>query len=86
VARSYGYRLETVAEAESDRFSVQLAAYSKAPHVYRYRKYFSAVEQVLEGQRLFILPVTKDEVQIIDLQSGLPDTMTSISLQDRLTN
>ncbi len=82
-AQSYGHRLKVVSRAESDRFAIQLAAYRKAPDVYRYRKYFSAVEEVLGGHRIFIVPILKDEVLFIDLKESLSDALMNIDLQTR---
>jgi len=80
-AESYGYRLRKVSEAEAHRFGVRLAAYRTAPEVYRYRKYFSALEQALQGHKLLLVPDLKDEVQIIDLQHKVSSDILNIDLE-----
>jgi regulator of protease activity HflC (stomatin/prohibitin superfamily) len=70
-AGGYAYREATVAEATARQFRVQLQAYRKAPRVYRFRTYFDALEGSLDRQKLFVVPVTSDEVQIIDLQEKI---------------
>jgi regulator of protease activity HflC (stomatin/prohibitin superfamily) len=81
-ANSYRYRLETFAAAEANRFDVQLEAYRKAPEVYRYRKYFSALEEVLLKQRLFVVPTTEQEVLMMDLQEKLRADITDINIEE----
>jgi len=66
-ARIERYRLERLSKADAERFVIQLKAYLQAPDVYRYRKYYSALEEVLAGQKLAIVPKTDDIVMIIDL-------------------
>lgn len=67
-ARGTAYRLKTIAKAEADQFEAQLRAYNVAPRVYMYRTYFDAMEKALPDQKVFVVPVTANEVQIIDLQ------------------
>ena len=81
-AQAYHYRLQKVSQAERDRFLVQVQAWRKAPEVYRYRSYFSAVEDVLEGHKLYIVPINKEEVQIIDLQDKRSSDVTQINLKE----
>ena len=69
-SKSYAYRVKALAKADADRFLVQLLAYRKAPNVYRYRKYVSALQKLLPGHRLYVVPVAEDEVQVIDLKEG----------------
>lgn len=80
----YSYRLRVVSEAERDRFEVQQEAFAKAPNVYRYRKYFSAIEQVLQGHRLFIVPISEKEVNIIDTQEKLGTDILDIDMEESL--
>ena len=83
-ARSYRYRLREVSEAQRDRFVVQRNAFDKAPNVYRYRKYFSAIERVLEGHRLFIVPISEKEVNIIDTKKKLGSDILDINMEESL--
>ncbi|MCK4375385.1 MAG: hypothetical protein KAX19_08650, partial [Candidatus Brocadiae bacterium] len=66
--RGEAYRLKTIAKAEADQFVAQLRAYNVAPRVYVYRTYFDTMEKALPDQKVFVVPVTANEVQIIDLQ------------------
>jgi len=81
-AQAYSYRLSTMAKAEAERFRKQRLAYEKAPQVYKYRKYFSAVEQILRGHRIFVVPDANDEVQIIDLQERLGSGLLDLQLEE----
>jgi len=83
-ANIYAYRLKALAEAEAERFKIQHDAYRKSPQVYRFRKYFSILEDVFEGHRLYIGPITQDEVQILDLQEKLRADMLAIDLEEEL--
>jgi regulator of protease activity HflC (stomatin/prohibitin superfamily) len=83
-AQVYTYRLTTVAKAERDRFEIQRQAYEKAPRVYRFRKYFTAVEDLLTGHRLYIVPIVEDEVNIIDMQEKLGSDILDINLEEGL--
>lgn len=75
-AQGYGYRLRRLAKADAERFEVQMSAYNRAPKVYRYRKYFSVVEDFLAGHRLYVVPVSRQEVDVIDLHEKLrPDIL-----------
>ncbi len=79
-AESFGHQLKTLSEAESYRFAIQLSAFLKAPEVYRSRKYFSTIEDVLQGHRLLIVPQLKDEVLTIDTQEKLGTDILKIDL------
>jgi len=81
-ANSYSYELSTLAKAEADRFEIQLGAYRRAPEVYRFRKYFFALERVLEGHRLYVGPITENEVQIFDLQDKLRADILEVELEE----
>jgi regulator of protease activity HflC (stomatin/prohibitin superfamily) len=65
------YMRETVSAAEAGQFRSQLAAYAKAPDVFVYRTYFDTLEEALKDQRVFIVPVSENEVQIIDLEEKI---------------
>ena len=67
----YGYGQQTLAKAEAQEFAVRLQAYEKEPRVYVYRTYFDTIERALPGQRVFVVPVTPREVQILDLEEKL---------------
>ncbi|MFP4175748.1 MAG: SPFH domain-containing protein [Candidatus Brocadiia bacterium] len=83
-AEGYRYRLEKVSEAEKDRFDIQLDAYLRAPEVYRYRKYFTAVEDVLGGHKLLIVPINEKEVNIIDMQEKRGTDLLDIGMEEAL--
>ncbi len=71
MASGYAYTLTNTAQAETELFLAQLDAQRKAPLVYAYRTYFDTLEEALENQRLFVVPVSASEVQIIDLEEKL---------------
>ncbi len=83
-ARSYGYELTEVSEAASQRFEVQMKAFKKAESVYRHRKYFSAVERVLEGHKIVLVPVTEKEVEIIDMGKQTGSDILDINMEDTI--
>ncbi|MFP4028941.1 MAG: SPFH domain-containing protein [Candidatus Brocadiia bacterium] len=83
-AKGYRYKLTEVSQAQEERFREQVKAYKKAPQVYRYRSYFSAIEQVLAGHRLFIVPVSEVEVPIIDMQERLSTDILSMPLEEEM--
>jgi membrane protease subunit HflK len=70
-AESYKFRAKVLAEADAELFEAQLVAYHKAPLVYIYRTYLTALEQVLNNQRVYVVPKTDREVQVIDLQEKI---------------
>jgi len=70
-ASAYAYRERTIAEADAEKFLIQLDAYRKAPQVYLHRTYFDTMEEALKGQRVYVVPVSQNEVQIIDLQEKI---------------
>ena len=65
----YANYLRTVAEKDAERFAIQSVAYRLAPDVYRYRKYLSAAEEALDRHRIYVVPVRRQEVQIINLEN-----------------
>jgi len=82
-AESYAYRVKALAEADANRFLVQLSAYRKSPGVYKYRKYLSTLEEVLAaGHRLYVMPVGRDEVQIIDLQEKIRPELLDFDVEE----
>ena len=70
-ASAYAYRERTLAEADAAKFLIQLDAYRKAPQVYLHRTYFDTMEEALKDQRVYVVPVSQNEVQIIDLQEKI---------------
>ncbi|KPK65237.1 MAG: hypothetical protein AMK73_03550 [Planctomycetes bacterium SM23_32] len=70
-AEGYAYRESKVAKAEAEQFLAQLDAYRAAPRVYLFRTYFDTIEHAFEKQKLYVVPVTANEVQIIDLQEKI---------------
>jgi len=70
-ASAYGYAQRVLAKSEAGEFLVRQQAYEKEPRVYVYRTYFDAIERALPGQRVFVVPVTPHQVQVIDLEEKL---------------
>jgi membrane protease subunit HflK len=70
-AEGFRYTREKVSKAEAEEFRAQLAAYNVVPDVYLYRTYSDALEDVLKDQRVFVVPVSRNEVQIIDLEEKI---------------
>lgn len=83
-AKSYGYELKEISEAASDRFEVQKKAFEKAASVYRHRKYFSAVERVLDGHKIVLVPVTEREVEIIDMGEKMGTDILDINMEESI--
>ncbi len=81
-ARSYKYGLTTLAELKAKRFLAQLEAYRKAPLAYLHRKRLSAIEEVLKDQRVYIVPVSEEEVLFIDLQEKLRSDILDIDTEE----
>jgi len=71
-AKGGAVRLLKNAEASKRQFLVQLDAYLRAPLVYQFRSYFDAIEEVLDGQKLYIVPKTSDEVIRIEMKEARP--------------
>ncbi len=80
-AQAYAYELQQVSEAEQLQFQRRLEAFRRAPDVYRARQHFSAIEDVLEGHRLYIVPVTEKEVNIIDLKGRRATDILDLDLE-----
>jgi regulator of protease activity HflC (stomatin/prohibitin superfamily) len=70
-ARAQRYTRKTVSAAQAEEFRQQLDAFERAPDVYVYRTYFDTLEEALKDQRVFVVPVSQDEVQIIDLEEKI---------------
>ena len=70
-ASAYADYQRTVAEADARLFEVQLDVRRKAPLVYLYRTYFDTIVGALRDQNVYVVPVTQNEVQIIDLQEKI---------------
>ncbi len=84
VSQAEGYSAKTLAnaEAEKDQFLVQLQAYKKAPMVYRFRRYFENVERALSDQKIYVVPVTASEVDIIDMQERLRPQLLDLDVAE----
>jgi len=80
--RRDGYTVQTLAKADANRFLIQLDAYRKAPEVYEYRKYFTTVEDLLAGHRLYIVPRAPDEVHVLDLQEKLRPELLDFNVEE----
>lgn len=70
-SEGYAAWLVKTTRAGKDLFLQQLEAYKKAPGVYMVRSSLDAIEAALEYQRVFVVPVSPSEVQIIDLEEKL---------------
>ena len=81
-AKGESYSISTLARADAKRFTEQLKAYRKAPEVYRNRRYFTALESVLSDHRLFVLPDTKREVQVLDLKEEIRPELLDFSTEE----
>ncbi len=57
----------------------QLDVYQRAPLVYMFRTYFDAIEKVLQGQKVYLLPETDDEVIIIDSKEKLTPELLKLN-------
>jgi membrane protease subunit HflK len=81
VSSARGLRVQLVknAEASQRQFLKQLDAYKRAPLVYMFRSYFDTMEQVLRGQKLYLVPETKDEVITIDTKAKLEANLLQFS-------
>jgi len=81
-ASIYRYQLQVLAKAETERFKIQLEAYEKAPDVYRFRRYFDALEELLDGHRLYIVPRSENEVLQIDMEQKSRADMLNVNLEE----
>ena len=81
-AKGAAERLLKNAAASKSQFLVQLDAYERAPLVYMFRSYFDTIEQVLKGQKLYVLPQTSDEVIIIDSKEKLTPELLKLNPGD----
>jgi regulator of protease activity HflC (stomatin/prohibitin superfamily) len=70
-AEGYAYSQKVDAQATAEQFLVQYEAFKKAPRVYAFRAYFDTIEEALPGHKVFIVPMSPHEVQVIDLQEKL---------------
>ena len=70
-AIGYKARLVANAKAERDKFLVQLRVYRKAPQIFLSRVYLDTIEDVLKDQRLMVVPVAQEDVEVIDMQERL---------------
>jgi regulator of protease activity HflC (stomatin/prohibitin superfamily) len=81
-AEGYAGRMLTNAEAERDKFLVQLQSYEKAPIVYTFRTYFDTLERVLDGMKVYVLPTGGSEVQIIDMKQRLRPQLLDLDAEE----
>jgi len=80
-AARQAYLTSNMAAAEADLFKAQLAVCrvgqqdpktrDKVQEVFLYRTYCDAVETALPGHKVYVVPVTANEVNIIDLEEKL---------------
>ncbi len=80
-AEGYAAMLRATAAAERDQFLAQLEAYRRAPDVYRTRTYLDYVEQALQGQKLFVVPRTSVDVQIIDETGSVRPSILDLDME-----
>jgi membrane protease subunit HflK len=72
-AEAYKKHRVLVSRAEAQRFQGQLAAYNRAPDVFRARELHSAMEEAFADSRKIILAdwMESDEVMILDLEDKM---------------
>ena len=83
-AKAYKASLEGLAEPAKERFRNQLRAYKKAPRVYRFRKYFAMMEEVLKDHKIYVVPFSTDEVQIFDLKDQLSPDIIGLDVKKEI--
>ncbi len=81
-ASEFATRLSKVAGAESERFAIQAQTYRMAPRVYLHRLYLRALEDILRGHRVYVLPVRKDVGVDLDLTTTQPGITGGINLEE----
>jgi membrane protease subunit HflK len=75
-------RLLQNALAAKNQFLVQLDAYTRSPLVYEFRSYFDAIEDVLNGQKIYVLPPTTDEVNTIEMKGNEVPQLLNLNPQE----
>jgi regulator of protease activity HflC (stomatin/prohibitin superfamily) len=84
-AKGFAYRNKILSVAEAQQFQTQLDAFQKAPLVYAFRTYFDTIEQSLFDQKVFVVSVSQNEVQVIDLQEKLqPQLLESLAAMEEM--
>jgi len=79
-AEIYSNRVTGLAVPQAKRFAIQMKAYRIQPEVYRYRQYLNAVQEVLQGHRVYLVPRRDEEVMLIDMSEEQTDIF-SIDVQ-----
>ncbi len=80
-SKGYAYLLVENSNAARNQFMVQDSVYRLSPMVYQFRTYFDVLEQAFDGQRVYVLPSTEREVQIIDMQERLRPQILETELE-----
>jgi regulator of protease activity HflC (stomatin/prohibitin superfamily) len=78
-ARSYAVALSATAEAERQEFLAQFSTYAIAPEVHRFRYYCDIIERYLPYHKMYVMPSTANEVQIIDLQERVSTDLLDLT-------
>ena len=71
-SETYAFEKETIAEADGKRFADQLKAYRAAPEIYPHELRMAMLEQVLKGNRKYVVVADPNDTQIttIDLHES----------------
>jgi membrane protease subunit HflK len=80
-AQSYAYEKATLAEATSRRFEGQLKAYNAAKNIYKQHYRLTALEDVLEKVRKYIVVADQNDTQvyIVDVKEKLTPSLYDVT-------
>ena len=80
-AQSYAYEKATLAEATSQRFEGQLKAYNAAKNIYKQQYRLTALEDVLEKVRKYIVVADPNDTQvyIVDVKEKLTPNLYDVT-------
>jgi membrane protease subunit HflK len=80
-AQSYAYEKATLAEATSQRFEGQLKAYNAAKDIYKQQYRLTALEEVLEKVRKYIVVADQNDTQvyIVDVKEKLTPNLYDVT-------
>ncbi|MDP6438351.1 MAG: SPFH domain-containing protein, partial [Candidatus Brocadiia bacterium] len=81
-ASVFGIRLSKVAGAEAERFAIQAQTYRLGHRVYLHRLYLRALEDILRGHRVYVLPVRANVGMDLDLTTTQPGITGGIDLEE----
>ena len=82
-ANGYSQGLKIMARGDAEQFLVRLGVFKLAPQVYIMRTYLDAIDDVLVGQKVYVVPLAPSEVHVIDLQEKLrPQLLEDINVME----